>query len=412
MILARLSPWEKIGYGLGDFGSNIVFQSILILLPVFYTDVFGLTPAAMGLLFLVVRLFDTVIDPVMGVVADNTVTRWGKYRPYLLWFAVPFALLFVLCYTTPDFSGSGKVIYAYATYGGLMVLYTVINIPYCALGGVITADSQERVSANSYRFVLATLAGVIIAYFGSKLVTYFGHGSQQSGYTWAMSVFGVLAIVSFVICFSLTRERITQVASTKGTLLLDIRTLVRNDQWFIVASLFFILLISVVLRSGSAAYYIRWFVKRPDLTAAFLAAGTLAQLAGASVASWFTKRMDKVPSYVLSQVVILSGSVGLYFVQDTNLFLIFALYIVINFFLQMGAPVLFTMAADSVEYGELKTGRRVTGLVFSGALFALKLGVAVGGCLIGVMLGHSGYDAHARTQSPGAISAIVLSVTL
>ena len=135
----RLTPLEKIGYGLGDFASNVVFQSILILLPVFYTDVFGLEPAVMGTLFLVVRALDAIIDPAMGIIADHTDTRWGKYRPYLLWFAVPFALMMVLTYTTPSFGPTGKIVYASITYGLLMVLYTMVNIPYCALGGVISA---------------------------------------------------------------------------------------------------------------------------------------------------------------------------------------------------------------------------------------------------------------------------------
>ncbi len=408
----RLSPLEKFGYGLGDFGSNVVFQTILILLPVFYTDVYGLTPAAMGLLFLAVRLLDTVIDPVMGMIADRTNTRWGKYRPYLLWFSLPFAILFVLTYITPNFSATGKLVYAYVTYGLLMVLYTAVNIPYCALGGVITADSQERVSANSYRFVLATSAGVLITFFGPKLVAFFGLGNQQLGYAWAMSVFGVLAVLSFVGCFSLTSERVTQAAPGKGSLVLDVKTLLRNDQWLIIAALFFVLLIAIVLRGGSSAYYIKWVAKRPDLTAAFLTAGTLAQMIGASLASWFTRKIDKVPSYVLSQIVIVLGSAALYFTPSDNLWLIFAFYIVINFFVQMGAPILFTMAADSVDYGELKTGRRVTGLVFSGALFALKLGVAVGGWLIGLILDKFGYNGQSAIQTPQAIGAIALAVTL
>ena len=168
MSETRLKTIEKIGYGLGDFGSNVVFQTILILLPAFYTDVFGLAPAAMGTMFLAVRLLDTVTDPIMGVIADNTNTRWGKFRPYLLWFAIPFSVIFVLAFITPDLSESGKLTYAYLTYALLMVLYTVVNIPYCALGGVITSDSQERVSANSYRFFIATSAGVLISPLGGQ----------------------------------------------------------------------------------------------------------------------------------------------------------------------------------------------------------------------------------------------------
>jgi GPH family glycoside/pentoside/hexuronide:cation symporter len=412
MSETRLKPIEKIGYGLGDFGSNVVFQTILILLPAFYTDVFGLAPAAMGLMFLAVRLIDTVTDPIMGMIADNTNTRWGKFRPYLLWFAIPFAVVFVLTFITPDFSESGKLAYAYLTYALLMVLYTVVNIPYCALGGVMTSDSQERVSANSYRFFIATSAGVLISFFGPGLVDHFGNGNQQKGYPYAMSVFGVLAIFAFFGCFKLTKERVKQVAPTKGSFGLDFKTLLKNDQWLVVAALFLILLIPIVLRGASQVYYVKWFMEKPELIAAFLTTGTFCQMVGAGFASPLTRKLGKVPSYVLVQAIIVLGSIALYFVSSTNVWMIFILFGLINFFVQMGAPILFTMAADTVEYGELKTGRRVTGLVFSGALFALKLGVAIGGWLIGLVLDHYGYDGQAESQNPSAMRGILLSLTL
>lgn len=408
----KLKPIEKIGYGLGDFGSNVVFQTILILLPAFYTDVFGLAPAAMGTMFLAVRLLDTVTDPIMGMVADNTNTKWGKFRPYLLWFAIPFSVVFVFTFITPDFSENGKLAYAYLTYSALMVLYTVVNIPYCALGGVITSDSQERVSANSYRFFIATSAGVFISYFAPDLIEYFGNGKEQDGYPYAMSVFGILAILAFFGCFALTKERVKQVASTKGSLSVDFKTLLKNDQWLVVALLFLVLLVPIVLRGASQVYYVKWFIGDAELIAAFLTTGTFCQMIGAGFASSLTKKLGKVPAYILVQSIIVVGSIALYFLSKSNLYAIFILFGVVNFFVQMGAPILFTMAADTVEYGELKTGRRVTGLVFSGALFALKLGVAVGGWLIGLILAYYGYDGKAETQSPEAIRGIVLSLTL
>ena len=408
----KLKPIEKIGYGLGDFGSNVVFQTILILLPAFYTDVFGLAPAAMGTMFLAVRLLDTVTDPIMGMVADNTNTKWGKFRPYLLWFALPFSVVFVFTFITPDFSENGKLAYAYLTYAALMVLYTVVNIPYCALGGVITSDSQERVSANSYRFFIATSAGVLISYFAPDLIEYFGNGNEQDGYPYAMSVFGILAILAFFGCFALTKERVKQVASTKGSLSVDFKTLLKNDQWLVVALLFLVLLVPIVLRGASQVYYVKWFIGDAELIAAFLTTGTFCQMIGAGFASSLTKKLGKVPAYILVQSIIVVGSIALYFLSKSNLYAIFILFGVVNFFVQMGAPILFTMAADTVEYGELKTGRRVTGLVFSGALFALKLGVAVGGWLIGLILAYYGYDGKAETQSPEAIQGIVLSLTL
>ncbi len=412
MANTRLSPIEKIGYGLGDFGSNVVFQTVIILLPSFYTDVFGLAPAAMGLMFLVVRLLDTVTDPIMGVIADNTNTRWGKFRPYLLWFSVPFAIVFVLTYWTPDLAGNQKLLYAYVTYAVLMLLYTVVNIPYCALGGVITADSQERVSANSYRFFLATSAGVLITFFGPRLITYFGKGNDQIGYPWAMAVFGVLAVFAFIGCFALTKERVVEAQPAKGSFWSDVGTLVKNDQWVVVALLGLVSLVAIVLRAGSAAFYIKYAVGRPDLTAEFLTAGTFAAMIGAAFAAPLTAKLDKGPSYAMLQIIIVIGSIGIYFASIQNIFLIFGLYILVNFLTQMAAPILFSMAADTADYGEFKTGRRVTGLIFSGFLFAIKLGVAIAGWCIGSVLATYGYDGEAATQTPQAIEGILLSISL
>ena len=366
----------------------------------------------MGTMFLAVRLLDTVTDPIMGIIADNTNTKWGKFRPYLLWFAIPFAVVFVLTFITPDLSESGKIIYAYLTYSLLMILYTVVNIPYCALGGVITSDSQERVSANSYRFVIATFAGVLISYFAPDLIEFFGNGNEQQGYPFAMAVFGVFAIFAFFGCFALTKERVEQVVTTKGSLSVDFKTLLKNDQWVVVAILFLVLLIPIVLRGASQVYYVKWFIGDTGLIAAFLTTGTFCQMVGASFASRLTQKLGKVKAYILVQIIIVLGSVALYFVTNTNLYAIFILFGLVNFFVQMGAPILFTMAADTVEYGELKTGRRVTGLVFSGALFALKLGVAIGGWMIGMILAYYGYEGKAVVQSPEAIQGIVLSLTL
>ena len=412
MANSRLSPIEKIGYGLGDFGSNVVFQTVIILLPSFYTDVFGLAPAAMGLMFLLVRLLDTVTDPIMGVIADNTNTRWGKFRPYLLWFSVPFAIVFVLTYWTPDLAGNQKLLYAYVTYALLMLLYTVVNIPYCALGGVITADSQERVSANSYRFFLATSAGVLITFFGPTLISYFGKGDDRIGYPWAMAVFGVLAVFGFIGCFALTKERVVEAQPAKGSFWSDVGTLAKNDQWVVVALLGLVSLIAIVLRAGSAAFYIKCAVGRPDLTAEFLTAGTFAAMIGAAFAAPLTAKLDKGPSYAMLQVIIVIGSIGIYLAPIQNIYLIFGLYILVNFLTQMAAPILFSMAADTADYGEFKTGRRVTGLIFSGFLFAIKLGVAIAGWCIGSVLANYGYDGEATTQTPRAIQGILLSISI
>jgi GPH family glycoside/pentoside/hexuronide:cation symporter len=410
----KISPLEKIGYGLGDFGSNIVFQSIMMLLPLFYTDVFGIGAAAMGTLFLAVRILDAVIDPVMGVICDHTKTRWGKFRPYLLFTAVPFAVLCVITFTTPTLSDGSKLVYAYITYSLLMLAYTAINIPYCALGGVITADSQERVSLNSYRFVLATAAGVLIAAATMPLVKVLGRGSDQRGFQLAMGLFAGLSIAAFWGCFALTRERINPASNKKADVWNDLKSLVANDQWLVVSLLFFFVLLPLVLRGGAAAYYMKWFAGREDLIAAFLTTGAVCQMMGASQASRVRKYLSARAAYSLIQLIIVAGSAAMYFLNSTQLILMFILYGFVQFFVQMAAPILFAMTADTVEYGELKTGRRVTGLVFSGALFALKMGVAVGGAIMAWVLAFHGYQSgnDVTAQSPQAIRGIVMATTL
>ena len=408
----RLTPLEKIGYGLGDFASNVVFQAVIIFLLPFYTDVYGLDPAQVATLFLAVRLLDMVIDPVMGMIADRTQTRWGRYRPYLLWFSIPFAALLVLTFVTPNFDQEGKLAYAYLTYGLLMVFYTAVNIPYCALNATITDDSQERVSANSYRFFLANLAGVLIGMFTPGLVEHFGNGNEQAGYPWAMAIFAAIAVLAFFGCFALVEERVVQAHPLKGSFGRDLKALFENDQWMIVAIAFFIVLVAVVLRASTQVYYVTWFLGREELVGRFVTTGLIGVMVGATVAAHVTKHLGKVPALILIQSCVVLGSVALYLTPADNLITVFALFLIMSFFLGMGAPVLFAMAADTVEYGELKNGRRVTGLVSSGALFAIKLGVAVAGWLAPWLLARNGYDAQAATQTPEAVHGIVLSLTI
>lgn len=404
----RISVLEKIGYGLGDTASNIVFQTVMMFMAFFYTDVFGISAAAMGTLFLVVRVIDAVTDPVMGAITDRTNTRWGKFRPYLLWLCIPYAVIAVLTFTTPDYTADGKLIYAYITYSLLMIVYTAINIPYCALGGVITGDTEERVSLNSYRFFLATGGGVLVAATMLGLVEWFGNGNDQKGFQMAMGVFSLLAIVMFVVSFFLTEERVVQAVEKTTTFWEDMKVLLANDQWRVIAVLNFVLLIPLVIRGGAAIYYLKWFVGRDDLTSVFLTVGMVSAMVGASFASPLTKRISKVQAYMLLHVIIAVFSIALFFISKNQLVLIFVVFGLVNFFAQMTSPILWAMMADTVDYGEYKTDRRITGLVFSGALFTLKLGMAVGGAILGYLLAYYGYQGEAATQTPETITGILI----
>lgn len=407
----HVRPIEKIGYGLGDTASNIVFQTVMLLLAYFYTDIFGISAAAMGTLFLSVRVLDAVTDPIMGAIADRTETRWGKFRPYLLWLSVPFAVICVVAFTTPNFSPVGKLMYAYFTYGLLMLVYTAVNIPYCALGGVITPDTRERVSLNSYRFFLATAGGILVTAGTFPLIGLLGGGDVRKGYQLAMVVFGGLAIMLFLASFALTRERVVQAAPQRSSFWKDLKVLVSNEQWQIVAGINFMILVPIVIRSSAAVYYIKWYAGREDLKTAFLTTGMAAMMGGALFAVPLTRRFSKVKSYILIQVFIFVFSVLIFFVRPHQIMLMFVLFAVVQFFVQMSSPILWTMMADTADYGEYKAGRRITGLVFSSALFTQKLGIAIGGALFGWVLGWFGYQEVTKTQviqTSHAILGIVL----
>lgn len=404
----KVSVVEKIGYGFGDTASNIVFQSVMMFLAYFYTDIFGITAAAMGTLFLMVRIVDAVTDPIMGALADRTETKWGKFRPYLLWLSVPFALFLVLAFTTPNFSGTGKLIYAYITYSLMMVIYTAINIPYSALGGVITPDSQERVSLNSYRFFLATAAGVLIAWTTLDLVEYFGQGNEQKGFQLTMALFSILAVILFVACFLMTKERVKQSTVQEVSFKKDLKYLLSNDQWVIVAVLNFILLIPLVIRGSAVIYYLEWFAERKDLVKWFLTTGMVSSMIGAGFASIVTKRLSKVRTYMIIHSIIVLFSVIIFFIGNHQLTFIFIAFAVIQFFTQMGSPILWAMTADTVDYGEWKTGRRITGLIFSGMLFSLKMGMALGGAILGWLLAYFKYQGGAISQSPETVQGILI----
>lgn len=411
-VSQKLGFVEKVGFGLGDTASNFVFQMVIMFMAYFYTDVFGISAAAMGTLFLLVRIIDAVTDPIMGALADRTETRWGKFRPYLLWLALPYGIIAVLAFTTPEYSASGKLIYAYITYTLLMVIYTAINIPYSALGGVITADTDERVSISSYRFFLASIAGVVIAFTTKSLVNYLGMGSEQKGFQYTMMIFAAMAVIMFWASFALTRERVVPTKQGSSSFWTDLKFLVKNDQFLVVAALNFVLLIPIIIRGGSAMYYLKWVMLREDLTSWFLGIGMLSAMIGASFATPLTKKLPKVKAYILIQSVITIGSVLLYFIPTNSIGMIFVIFAVLQFFTMMGAPILWAMMADTVDYGEFRTQRRTTGLVFSGALFSLKLGMALGGALLGWLLAGFGYSGDATIQSERTIHGIILLFTV
>lgn len=406
-----LTKREKVAYGLGDTASNIVFQTVMLFLTFFYTDIFGISPAVVGTMFLLVRIIDAVTDPLMGALADKTQSRHGKYRPYLLWLALPFALCSVLAFTTPDLSANGKVIYAFATYTLLMLAYTAINIPYSALGGVLTADPTERVSVQSYRFVFGMLGGLLVTACTLPLVTFFGNGDNAKGYQLTIVAMSALGLLLFLLCFAGTRERVNAPVDQQLTLKRSFASLWQNDQWRVLCVAAFFLLTGMVLRTTLAIYYVKYFLGREDLITVFVTLGMVGNIAGCAAAQWLSRYVDKVNAYIGLQLIAALISVLSFFVGAAQLELAFALYFLWGFFLQMATPLLWAKMADTVDYGHYKTGIRITGLVYSSIVFFIKLGLALGGALAGWLLAFYQYQADS-VQTVATQQGILLSFTV
>ena len=405
--MQRLALKEKFGYGLGDTASNIVFQVVINFMLYFYTDVFGITAAAAGTLMLAVRIFDAVTDPIMGGLADRTRTRWGSYRPYLLWISVPYGLLAVLAFTTPDLSDGGKLIYAYITYALLMTAYTAINIPYSALGGVITKNTQERASVQSWRFMLAMVGGALVAASTLPMVEFFGNGNEQKGFQMAMVVLSVIAIACFVACFALTKERENPAeAVERQSIFADFMSLLRNDQWVIIAIVTFVLLISVAMKGGVTPYYVSYYLNSESSITLFMTAGMLMGVAGAMFANWMTSRYCKVMVMQWASAALILVYTALALVPRDQYMLALVLSVGSNFIHMIIIPYLFSAVADTVDYGLKRWGKGAMAMSYSGHLLALKIGIALGGALSGWILAYVGYQPNVE-QSEAALSGIV-----
>lgn len=406
----RVSVKEKIGYGLGDTASNFFWQMFMNFILFFYTDVFGIPAAAAGTMLLVTRMWDTGIDPIMGIIADRTNTKWGKFRPYLLWMAVPIGIIGVLTFTTPDLSDSGKLVYAYITSLLMMTAYTAINTPYSALMGVITPNSLERTSISSYRFVLAFVAIFIVQGTTLPLVQFLGKGNQAAGFQLTMVVFSLVAIVLFIITFLNTRERVHPPKDQKTSLKDDLRDLYHNRPWMV---LFFIGIFALSynsIRAGSVLYYFKYYVGSEDLASAFMVSGTIAAIVGVMVTKYFSKLLGKRKLYMVVMIITSVLTMLFYFAPKENIALVFALHVVISFVLAPTAPLIWAMYADTADYSEWKWGRRATGLVFSAATFAQKLGWAIGGAVTGWLLAYFGFVANV-VQTQGTQDGIRLMMS-
>jgi GPH family glycoside/pentoside/hexuronide:cation symporter len=407
-LAARTLSWrETISYGVADMGFNFYWANIATFLMIFYTDVFGISAAAAGSMLFAIKIVNAFTDPVIGAVADRTRTRFGKFRPYLVWMAIPLAAAGVLTYTTPDLDGNGKLIWAYGTYLLMMLCYTGINIPYNALSGVMSGDPQERSTLNGLRFIFAFGGSTLVTAATPSLVRWLGAGNERLGWQLTMVFWGVAATCLFTVTFFNTRERIAPSPAQKTSVRQDVKDLTRNGPWMVLFFLALIIMITITLRTSTAAYYFKYYVERPDLMAAFVPAYMMAAAAGASLTPVMTRFIDKKLLLMILMSATCVLSIAFFFIPKDQVWLMFALQIVIGLVLGPKSPLAFSMYADTADYTEWRTGRRATAMTFAAATFSQKLGTALAAVVMGSVFTALGYVANA-TQTPASKTGIVL----
>ncbi|MBV8042625.1 glycoside-pentoside-hexuronide (GPH):cation symporter [Pluralibacter sp.] len=412
-VIERISVKEKIGYSLGDAASHIVFDSSVAILAYYYTDVYGLPPAVMGTMFLLVRLLDAITDPVMGAIADATSSRWGRFRPWLLAICIPFAVSCVLVYSIPNFSDSGKIVYAVVAYIFMTLMYTAINIPYCSLGAVLTTDPQENLSLQSWRFAITPIGGALGTACILPLADILYPADRAAGIQVAMAIFGAIGCLMFVICFFTTNERVQPVKEENLNIVRDIKILFSNEQWRILSVYNFMMLVAVVVRGGAVVYYVNTVLhKGADIISLFMLGGMFASMFGSVLAQPFGTRFCKVK--VSFWVNILNAVLGITcFWLPVEFWVVPLIAHILIQVVQGGNGALqWSMITDANNYGEWKTQRRITGMNIAANIFVIKLGVAVGGAILGWVLAVFHYESSSSVQSETAVQGVILLFTV
>ncbi|MDF7659428.1 MFS transporter [Erwiniaceae bacterium L1_54_6] len=410
-----LSMREKIGYGLGDAGGTVITCLIMNFLTFFYTDVFGLTPALVGTLFIALRVFDAVSDPIMGVIADRTQSRWGRFRPWQLWVAVPIGIIGVLTFTVPDVSMNMKIAWAFGTYLLLSVSYTAINVPYCALINTMTTRHSEVISCQSWRFVLCGVAGFLVSVGLPWLVSALGKGNVALGYQAGVGLLCTVAVVMFLCCFFWVRERVPLDSMGKFTLREHLAGLRRNDQLLLMLLMSFLLINVFNIRGGGYMYFITYVLKGSTAyTSLFFTMVTFASILGSVIVSPLSKRIDTVKLYYRTNIVLAALAALMWLLptgpawQTLWLAVILGNGIILGFTL----PLHFALMAFADDYGEWKTGVRSSGMNFAFNLFCIKLAWASSAGIISLVFIFVAYQPGAGNQTTASLQGITTMETL
>lgn len=420
---------EKIGYGLGDMASSMFWKLFGAYLMIFYTDVFGLSAAAVGTMFLITRIWDSLFDPVVGVVADRTNTRWGKFRPYLLWLAVPFGVIGMLTFFTPSLPDTWMLVYAYVTYSLMMMIYSAINVPYASLLGVMSPDPKDRNVLSTFRMTFAYIGSFIALFFFMTIVEAFGgHSSQpiesqQMAWTTTVAIFSIVCIALFLGCFVLTKERVKAVKTEQTNLSEDIKDLFHNRPWWILLGAGIAALVFNSVRDGATVYYFKYFIDEDasaginffstsfKLSAFYLGLGQLANIIGVIAAAPVSNKIGKRNTYMWAMIIATVLSIVFYWFDKNDLVLIFVFQALISICAGAIFPLLWSMYADCADYSELKTGNRATGLIFSSSSMSQKFGWAIGTAITGWLLAFFGFEANA-VQSEETIDGIKMFLSI
>lgn len=425
---------EKIGYGLGDMSSSMFWKLFGAYLMLFYTDVFGISAAVVGTMFAVTRVWDSFFDPVVGAFADRTSSCWGRFRPYLLFLAVPFGLIGVITFLTPPFDNTGKIIYAYVTYALMMMVYSAINVPYASLLGVMSPDPSHRNTLATYRMTFAYLGSFIALLLFMPLVNAFGGGdvngptrlwftAPQFGWFMAVVVIAAICVVLFLACFALTKERVEPIKHEKTSLKTDFRDLVHNKPWWILLGAGVSSLVFNSIRDGATVYYFKYYVDETAvgnisilglpfvLSGIYLGVGQAANIVGVILAAPVSNRIGKRNTFISSMALATVLSVIFFWFNKDQLYLIFVFQILISICAGSIFPLLWSMYADCADYSELRTGNRATGLIFSSSSMSQKFGWAFGSAITGWMLAQFGFKANA-VQSAETIQGIKMFLSI
>jgi len=420
---ARPGVVEKIGYGLGDTASNLYFQFFNLFLFYYYTDVFGLDPAAIGTMYLVANFWDAVNDPIMGAIADRVQTKRGKYRPFLLWCALPYGLLGYAIFANPDLGDTGKLAYAYTTFIAFKMIYTAINVPYSALMGVISPREDDRMSLATFRFIGAFGGGFLVSLMVRPLVKLFGGDDELLGFQVTMAVFGVASVLMFLVTYATTRERVEPQPERDVSVLEDLKLLVRNRPWLVMIGAAICTLSNVAVRGAVTVHYFKYYVGNSDetilslgragtafvldfdITTIFMASGMIAFIIGVAFSGILGRAFGKRNALIALTLANAVTILAFFFVPPDAVALMFVVNLIASLLAGPTPALVWALYTDVADYGEWRFGRRATGLVFSAAMFAQKMGLTIGGAASGWMLAGFGFVAN-QEQTPEALMGI------